>query len=97
MTQLDLSLYVLARTPPPTRWPCSDPELWEAIPRGQAAALQLLQRRHPGDAGAMARDLEGLLGANPRVSHVDDMPSGAIYGNAHVLAWRIRNGKEAVA
>jgi len=45
----------------------------------------------------MARDLEGLLGANPRVSHVDDMPSGAIYGNAHVLAWRIRNGKEAVA
>ena len=99
MIQLDLfaHVYVPTRTLPPRRLVATDPELWDALAQGPAATRSLLQRRHPGDPDAQARALEEVRGPTyyrgpiPRPGE----ETGARYGVAHVLAWRIR--KEAVA
>lgn len=106
MTQLDLfapctsphvQVSTPTRTPPPSRWPSNDPELWATLPQGRPAVLELLRRRHAGDLDAMAADLERLQGPNPHVTREGEWDKGARYGAAHVLAWRLRNGKEVVA
>lgn len=108
MTQLDLfapctSLHVQVstqtRTPPPRRTTATDPELWATLAHGHAATLALLQRRHPADADAQARALEEVRGPSFYRGPIPkpNEETGVRYGVAHVLAWRIRNGKGATA
>lgn len=101
MTQLDLfaPVYVPTRTPPARRLVATDPELWATLAQGHAATRALLQRRHPGDRDAQARALEEVRGPTYYCGPVpkDGEETGARYGVAHVLAWRIRSGKEVVA
>lgn len=108
MTQLDLfasctsphgQVSTPARTPPPRRLVATDPELWDALGGAPGAALALLTCRHPGDPEAQARALHAVQGPSSYRGRVLEgmAETGARYGRAHVLAWRIRNGKEAVA
>lgn len=98
--QLDLfALYVPTRTPPAPRLTATDPELWDALACGSRATLALLRRRRPSDADAQAQALETVQGPTSYRGPVLENAAhpGARYGLAHVLAWRIRNGKELVA
>ena len=104
MTQLDLfapctSTHVQwsVRPYPRSRLVATDPELWDALGEVHGAALALLTRRHPGDPEAQARALHAVQGPSSYQGRVLEgmAETGARYGRAHVLAWRIR--KAAVA